>query len=198
MPAHPIDILPLVERSYRRHYRLEPVRASVSFVGVEPIEVLRFQDEAQTGNVTITHYLSLGMSRYPMVDPSASVIEESTAPRAELLISAHGIVTDLWRQLAVLAASPAVEGAVYSRGTRVDLGQPLSSGSRCTGAVLADGPMPSIKVAGLADVAILQLLPATANELAWARVHGSDQLTQRWAESGTDLADMLRESVSLA
>jgi hypothetical protein len=197
MPADPIDILSLVEQAYRSHYRAEPSRASVSFVGVEPIEVLRFQHKVENGESAVTHYLSLGMSRYPMADPSASIIEDSSAPRAELLISAHGTTTDLWRQLAVLAAAPAVEGAVYTRGTRVDLGQPLSAGSRCTGAVLSDGPLPSVELDGVADVQVLQLLPATANELAWARVHGSDRLTQRWAELGTDLADLLRDSVSL-
>src|SRR5207244_7134290 len=124
-------------------------------VGVEPIEVLRYADGDRV------HYASLGMSRYPMADPGDLVVDATTAPRAELLITATGQSDDLWRQLAVLAAAPAVEGAVYSVGNRVDLGEPLTAGSRSTGGSLAHGPLRRIAVAGSAEAGVLGVWPSS-------------------------------------
>jgi hypothetical protein len=126
------------------------------------------------------------------------VIAAESAPRAELLLSAAGRPDPLWRNLAVLAAAPAVEGAVYQVANRVDLGEPLCSGSRCTGGVLAPAALQPIAVPGLAAVQVLRVLPATQTELAWARVHGSEQLQQRWLTAGTDLTDLLRDPVELS
>ncbi|MDQ1720470.1 MAG: hypothetical protein QOI26_204 [Pseudonocardiales bacterium] len=192
MTGAPSDILHLVEAAYRQHFEIIPARASVSFLGLDPIEVLRYPD----GNRD--HYLSLGMSRYPMADPSELVVAEQSAPRAELLLSAAGRPELLWRKLAVLAAAPAVEGAVYQVGNRVDLGEPLCPGSRCAGGVLATAGLQPIAAPGLADVQILRVLPATQTELAWARVHGSERLQQRWLTAGTDLTDLLRDPVELS
>jgi hypothetical protein len=186
------DILHLVEAAYRQHFETVAARASVSFLGLDPIEVLRYPEGRHD------HYLSLGMSRYPMADPSEIVVAAESAPRAELLLTAAGRPELLWRKLAVLAAAPAVEGAVYQAGNRVDLGEPLCSGSRCTGGVLATAGLQPITVAGLAAVQVLQVLPATQTELAWARVHGSEQLQQRWQAAGTDLSDLLRDPVELS
>jgi hypothetical protein len=186
----PPDILQLVETAYRQHFEIPPARASVSFLGVDPIEVLRYPEG------TIDHYLTLGMARYPMADPGDAVIAPS-APRAELLLSAAGRPEQLWRTLAILAAAPAVEGAVYQAGNRVDLEEPLCPGSRCTGGVLASSELQPIVVAGAADVQVLRVLPASATELAWAKVHGSEQLRQRWQAAGTDLTDLMRQPVDL-
>lgn len=185
------DILPLVEAAYRQHFEVAPARASVSFLGLDPIEILRYPDGV------VDHYLSLGMSGHPMSNPSELVIATESAPRAELLLSAAGRPEPLWRNLAVLAAAPAVEGAVYRVADRVDLGEPLCPGSRCTGGVLAAAELRPIPVPGLAAVHVLQVLPATGTELAWARVHGSEQLQQRWLAAGTDLTDLLRDPVEL-
>lgn len=185
------DILQLVEAAYRQHFEVAPARASVSFLGLDPIEILRYPDGA------VDHYLSLGMSRHPMSDPSEVMIATETAPRAELLLSAAGRPEPLWRNLAVLAAAPAVEGAVYRSANRVDLGEPLCPGSRCTGGVLADAELQPITLPGLADVQVLRVLPATQTELAWARVHGSEQLQRRWLAAGTDLTDLMRDPVEL-
>ena len=168
------------------------MRASVSFLGVEPIEILRYPGDG------CDHYLSLGMSRYPMADGADVVVDTASAPRGELLITATGRPDELWRQLAVLAAAPAVEGAVYAVGNRIDLSAPLAPGARTTGGVLAAGPLRPVSVAGVADVTILQVLPATATELAWARVHGSDALRERWLAHGVDLTDLSRDPVELA
>jgi hypothetical protein len=184
-------ILQLVEAAYRQHFEVVPARASVSFLGLDPIEVLRYPDGRTD------HYLSLGMSRHPMADPGALLIAAESAPRAELLLSAAGRPDPLWRNLAVLAAAPAVEGAVYQVGNRVDLGEPLCPGSRCTGGVLTAAELQPIAVPGVAAVHVLRVLPATQTELAWARVHGSEQLHQRWLTAGTDLTDLMRNPVDL-
>ena len=198
MSSEPDGLLETVEGAYLQYFQLIPDRASVSFVGVQPIEVLRFGEPDRGQAAAATHYLSLGMSRYPMVGPSATHTDDPSAPRAELLLTATGEAEGLWRRLAVLAAAPAVEGAVYQDGGRLHLGEALVPGSRCVGAVLARGPMPAISVPGSADVQLLQLLPATATELAWARVHGSAALRQRWEDQGTPLSDLMREPVTLA
>jgi hypothetical protein len=184
-------ILQVVEAAYRQHFEVLPARASVSFLGLDPIEVLRYPD----GHTD--HYLSLGMSSHPMTDPGAPVIAAESAPRAELLLSAAGRPEMLWRNLAVLAAAPAVEGVVYQAGNRVDLGEPFCPGSRCTGGVLTAAALRPITVPGVADVHVLRVLPATQTELAWARVHGSEQLQQRWLTAGTDLTDLMRNPVEL-
>jgi hypothetical protein len=194
-------LLETVEAAYLQHFELIPDRASVSFVGVQPIEVLRFSEpvrrDASGIAVVRTHYLSLGMSRYPMVGPAATHTDDPSAPRAELLLTAAGEADELWRRLAVLAAAPAVEGAVYQDGGRIHLGEALVPGSRCVGGVLVDAAMAAISLPGAGRIQLLQLLPATANELAWARVHGSSALRQRWVNRRTPLADLMRESVTL-
>lgn len=192
------DALASVAAAYLQHYETAAVRASVSFVGVEPIEILRFEQQAYPGEPVITDYLSLGMCRYPMAEASAVLVDEVAAPRGELLLSAYGRPDDVWRRLAVLAAAPAVESAVYRVGARIDLGEAWCGGSRCTGAVLVDGPLLPIPVPGMADVVVLKLVPAAAIELAWARVHGTPALLDRWRDEGTDLRDLHREPVALS
>jgi hypothetical protein len=189
--THDSNVLDAVEAAFRQHFEVVPSRASVSFLGVEPIEILRYLDGERD------HYLSLGMSRRPMADPAAMVVEDEAGPRAELLLTATGRAEGLWRTIAILAAAPAVEGTVYTVGNRVDLGQPLCAGSRCTGALVSAGPLHPIPSADGGDVIVLQLLPATATELAWARIHGSDALRDVWAVAGTVLTDLSRDAVGL-
>jgi hypothetical protein len=191
-------VLTRVEAAYHQHYETSAARASVSFVGVEPIEILRYELEGSPGERPVNDYLSLGMSRYPMTAPSATLVDPHSAPRAELLLSVLGRPDDVWRRLAVLAAAPAVESAVYQVGARVDLGEPWCSGSRCTGAVLTTGPLLPVQVPGMVEVAVLRLLPALPVELAWARVHGSDALVNRWSQAHTELRDLHRDAVELS
>lgn len=189
LPA-PLDA---VDAALRQHFGQPPLRASVSFVGVDPIEVLRF--EPVPGERA---YLTLGMSRHPMTAASAAV-QIADGPRAELMLHVSDGAdeyVDAWRQLAVLAAAPAVEGVVYSAGMTVDLGQPVAAGSRCSGGLLVESPIAAIE-AVRGPVAVLQVLPATATELAWCRVHGSTALRERWAQRGTDLMDLGRPAVPL-
>lgn len=165
----------------------------MSFVGVEPIEVLRF--EPIPGERA---YVSSGMSRHPMTG-AAEVMQQLDGPRAELMLHVRDDLdefADVWRTVAVLAAAPSVEGIVYSDGMSVDTGQPVVAGSRCTGGVLVQSPLAPV-TAGPVTVDVLQLIPATSNELAWCRVQGSAALRARWAEQGVDLLDLGRAPVEL-
>jgi Suppressor of fused protein (SUFU) len=185
------DRLQFVEARLRTHFQSEPLRASVSFVGVDPIEVLCFAESGRTYLATV------GMSRSLMSDP-ASPFVESDAPSAELVLTVHDHQREVWRRLAVIAASPAVEGAVLSAGSRFDMTEPWLPGSRCTGAVFDQSSVGSLSFDGGSMVEFLQVLPATATELAWARVHGSADLQQIWADQQTDLADLYRGQAELS
>jgi hypothetical protein len=79
----------------------------------------------------------------------------------------------------------------------IDLAAPVAAGSRCTGAVLTASPLAPVATPA-ATVQLLQLLPATAAELAWARVHGSAALVERWRNHHVDLLDLTRSPVPLA
>lgn len=182
-----------VEAALGERFSSAPLRASVSFVGVDPIEVLRF-DTAPGEHV----YVSVGMSRYPMT-AADSLTTQSDGPRAELLLQLRdptGTWTQTWRQLALLAAAPAVEGVVYVPEMTVDLGQPLCPGSRCTGAVVSAAALAPVRTPA-GEVNVLQLLPATGAELAWSRVHGVNALRQRWQQQSIDPADLGRLAAEL-
>jgi Suppressor of fused protein (SUFU) len=191
VPASPV--LAAVEAALAEHFGHQPQRASVSFVGVDPLEVLRF--EPIPGERV---YLSLGMSRHPMTGAAAEVLA-AAGPRAELMLHLRDPVDDfaeVWRRVAVLAAAPAVEGVVYTGGMSVDLGEGLVQGSQCTGFLVVESPLPVIETP-VAPVAVLQVVPATSNELAWCRVRGSAALRERWDEAAIDTLDLLRRAVAL-
>ena len=143
-------------------------------------------------------YASLGMSRAPMTPPEAVAVA-ADGPRAELLLHVRArsdSLAGVWRSLAVLAAAPVVDGVVYTAGNTVDLSSPLALGSGCVGAVLAASAVPDVATPH-GTVGLLQLHPATGNELAWARVHGSATLIERWRDGSVDLLDLRRPAVPL-
>lgn len=186
-------MLAAVEAALAEHFAHPPQRASVSFVGVEPIEVLRF--EPVPGERA---YVSLGMSRHPMTG-AAELVQATDGPRAELMLhlrdpdDEHATV---WRKLAVLAAAPAVEGVVHMPGMSLDLGEPLDGNSACTGVLITESPLADIAT-DAGTVAVLQAVPATSTELGWCRVRGSAALRERWANAHTDLLDLERRAVAL-
>lgn len=186
-------VLAAVEAALVEHFGGAPARASVSFVGVDPIEVLRF--EPVPGERA---YVSLGLARHPMTGADA-LVQDVAGPRAELLLQLRDPTdefTDVWRRLAVLAAAPAVEGVVYSPGMSVDTGEPLAPGSACTGVVLTESALGDLATP-VGPVTVLQALPATSAELAWCRVRGSAALRERWAEQRVDGLDLHRRGVRL-
>ena len=187
------DVLAAVEAALTEHFAHRPQRASVSFVGVETIEVLRF--EPVPGERA---YVSLGMSRHAMTD-AAELVQASDGPRAELMLHLRDPTdeyADVWRKLAVLAAAPAVEGVVHTPGMSIDLGEPLAASSACTGVLITEAPLADIAT-DAGPVSVRQVVPATATELAWCRVRGSAALRERWTAAGTDLLDLARRAVAL-
>ena len=170
-------------------------RAGVSFLGTERIDVLRFGPDPDG----LVRYATLGMSRAPMGDPGALVVLED-GPRAELLLSVNGLHDSVLRRLAVLAASPSVEGVVLLPGAGLDLGEPLWDGSRFTAVLVGEpgGLVPDLDLPDHEPVRFLPLLPMTPNEAAWKRVHGAQALEQRWLEQEVDLRDPRRPEVALS
>ncbi|MCH0569579.1 suppressor of fused domain protein [Streptomyces sp. MUM 136J] len=195
------DVLPLVEARLCTALGEPDARAAVTFLGADRVEVLRFRDESEEG--AVVRYATLGMSAQPMTDPAAMVADPVQGPRAELLLSVRpgGADTDkVLRPLAVLAASPQVEGLVVMPGASLDVGGPLWPGAPFTSVLVAEpgGLVEDLELDDPMDpVRFLPLLPMTPNEAAWKRVHGAQALQERWLARGTDLRDPARRSVPL-
>jgi hypothetical protein len=189
------DLLLLVELHLVGTLGHDSGRASVSFLGAHPIEVLRFGPDPDG----LMRYATLGMSRAPMSDPTSTVVSDS-GPRAELVLSIRGPHDDVFRTLAVIAASPGVEGLVLAPGAGIDLGQPLWEGGRFTAVLVGEpgGLVPDLEAEGHDPVRFLPLLPMTHNEAAWKRVHGAGALEERWLAQGTDLRDPDRAPADLS
>jgi hypothetical protein len=170
-------------------------RAGVSFLGSERIDVLRFGPDPDG----LVRYVTLGLSRAPMTGAEEAVVT-GDGPRAELVLSVRGLQDTVLRRLAAVAASPTVEGLVLAPGAGVDLGEPLWDGARFTALLVGEsgGLVPDVEVPGLPDlVRFLPLLPMTANEAAWKRVHGAAALEERWLAQGCDLRDPGRAEARL-
>ncbi|MDJ1136678.1 suppressor of fused domain protein [Streptomyces iconiensis] len=193
------DVLTLVEARLRDTFGEPGARASVTFLGTERIEVLRFLD-AGAGTV---RYVTRGMSAAPMADPAEVLADPDRGPRAELLLTVRAGSADTdkaLRPLAVLAASPQVEGIVIAPGASLDTGEALWPGAPFTSVLVAEpgGLVEDLELeAPLEPVRFLPLLPMTPNEAAWKRVHGAEALQERWLRHGTDLRDPVRGSVPL-
>ncbi|MCS0634425.1 suppressor of fused domain protein [Streptomyces sp. LP05-1] len=195
------EVLALVEARLRTALGEPDARAAVTFLGTDRIEVLRFRDKDAGGD--LVRYATLGMSAQPMTDPTAALADPVKGPRAELLLSVRAGRADtdqVLRPLAVLAASPQVEGVVVAPGASLDLGDPLWPGAPFTSVLVAEpgGLVEDLELdAPLDPVRFLPLLPMTPNEAAWKRVHGAQALEERWLTSGTDLRDPGRRPVGL-
>ncbi|MFC4032582.1 suppressor of fused domain protein [Streptomyces polygonati] len=199
------DVTPLVEARLRVAFGEPDARAAITFLGVERIEVLRYSDG------DLRRYVTLGMSAQPMADPLATMADAVRGPRAELLVTVRagrggaGPDTDkILRPLAVLAASPQVEGVVVAPGNSLEVGEPLWPGAPFSAVLVAEGgglveDLALAEVLGepMDPVRFLPLLPMTPNEAAWKRVHGAAALQERWLKLGTDLRDPARGSVRL-
>ncbi|MFF3729634.1 suppressor of fused domain protein [Streptomyces sp. NPDC002476] len=200
------EILALVEARLLTALGEPDARAAVTFLGTDRIEVLRFID----GDVV--RYATLGMSAHPMTDPTATLVDPVKGPRAELLLSVRAGLADtdkVLRPLAVLAASPQVEGVIVAPGASLETGEPLWPGAPFSSVLVAEpgglvedldlGPDAGADAAGPGTdpVRFLPLLPMTPNEAAWKRVRGAQALQERWLSHGTDLRDPLRGSVLL-
>ncbi|MGM9445812.1 suppressor of fused domain protein [Streptomyces murinus] len=192
-----VDVLALVEARLTTALGTPDARAAVTFLGTDRIEVLRFTE----GDVV--RYATLGMSAHPMSDPTALVADPVEGPRAELVLSVRAGVADtdkVLRPLAVLAASPQVEGLIVAPGASLDMGDPLWPGAPFTSVLVGEGGglVEDLELDDPLDpVRFLPLLPMTPNEAAWKRVQGAQALQERWLTHGTDLRDPVRRSVPL-
>ncbi|RDG35839.1 suppressor of fused domain protein [Streptomyces corynorhini] len=195
------EILVLTEARLRTALGEPDARAAVTFLGTDRYEVLRFRDTE--GGSGVVRYATLGMSGRPMTDPSALVTDAESGPRAELVLSLRAGAADtdqVLRPLAVLAASPQVEGVIVAPGNSLDLGAPLWPGAPFSSVLVGEpgGLVADLELAApLEPVRFLPLLPMTPNEAAWKRVRGARELEERWLTHGTDLRDPLRRSVTL-
>ncbi|MGW7417085.1 suppressor of fused domain protein [Streptomyces sp. NPDC054863] len=191
------DVLALVEARLRTALGEPDARAAVTFLGTDRIEILRFMDG------DIVRYATLGMSAAPMADPTAALADPVAGPRAELVLSVRAGLADtdkVLRPLAVLAASPQVEGLVVAPGASLEVGEPLWPGASFRSVLVAEagGLVEDLELDPPMDpVRFLPLLPMTANEAAWKRVKGAQELQERWLAHGTDLRDPLRAGVPL-
>ncbi|MFF9148080.1 suppressor of fused domain protein [Streptomyces sp. NPDC014861] len=193
------EVLALVEARLRTALGEPDARAAVTFLGTDRIEVLRFVDAAEG----LVRYATLGMAAAPMADPTAALADPVKGPRAELVLTVRLGRADtdkVLRPLAVLAATPQVEGVVVAPGASLDLGEPLWPGAGFSSVLVAEsgGLVEDLELDEPLDpVRFLPLLPMTPNEAAWKRVHGAQALEERWLARGTDLRDPLRGSVKL-
>ncbi|MFF3269924.1 suppressor of fused domain protein [Streptomyces chrestomyceticus] len=196
------DVLDLVEARLRTTLGEPDARAAVTFLGTDRVEVLRFTGGGPDGD--LVRYVTLGMSDRPMTDPTAVLADPLRGPRAELVLSVkagRADVDKVLRPLAVLAASPQVEGVIVAPGASLDVGEPLWPGAPFTSVLVAEpgGLVADLELDEPLDpVRFLPLLPMTPNEAAWKRVHGAEALQERWLKGGTDLRDPLRSGVALA
>ncbi|MFF4404194.1 suppressor of fused domain protein [Streptomyces sp. NPDC001262] len=195
------DVLARVEARLRSALGEPDARAAVTFLGTDRIEVLRFAAADDAGDVV--RYATLGMSAQPMADPTSPLADPVRGPRAELFLTVRTGRADtdkVLRPLAVLAASPQVEGLVVAPGASLDTGEPLWPGAPFTSVLVAEsgGLVEDLELDDPMDpVRFLPLLPMTPNEAAWKRVHGAAALQEKWLKHGTDLRDPLRPGVSL-
>ncbi|MCW2621638.1 MAG: Suppressor of fused domain protein [Frankiales bacterium] len=188
-------VLLLVEAHLLSAFGQDSGRASVSFLGSDPVDVLRFGPDPDG----LVRYATLGMSRHPMGDPGAELVA-AHGPRAELVLTVRDLHDTVLRRLAVLASSPAVEGVVVAAGAGLDVGEPLWDGAAFTAVLVGEpgGLVPDLELdEGEEPVRFLPVLPMTPSEAAWKRVHGAGALQELWLSQGTDLRDPLRPQAAL-
>lgn len=191
------EVLTLVEAHLLSVLGQDSGRASVTFLGTEQIDVLRFGPDGEG----VTRYVTLGASRAPMNDPASPVVEAVAGPRMELVLSVRARPDSVLRRLAMLAATPAVDGVVVSPGMVLELGEPLWDGARFSAVLVVEpgGLIPNLELGGGRDpVRFCPVLPITANEAAYKRVHGSAALEEGWLQAGTDLRDPARPELPAA
>jgi hypothetical protein len=207
-----IDVLATVGAHLREHFARagitgEPDEASVTFLGTERIDVLRFGPDEDG----VSHYVSLGCSRHPMFDPTEMVTDALHGPRAEVVVALRGqSPKGLARSLAILAAAPAVEGLILEPDALVDLEAPLwdapsppgrlaraPRGAPFTAFLLDRSDIDDVRLtAPLPPVTVLSATPITATEAAWVRLKGADAMRDAWQQDGVDVLDPRRRAAS--
>lgn len=170
----------------------EPVGASVTFLGADPIEVLRYGPT----DSDVYHYASQGCSRYPMADPTDMMADGISGPRAEAVLSLRGPTPPgLARSIAVLASAPAVEGLILEPDALIDLQEPVWQGAAFTAFLLGASEIGDVELPEpYQPVRILTATPITATEAAWVRLKGADAMRDAWQQDGVDVLDQRRRA----
>lgn len=198
------DILGTVRAHLGEHFAqrgvtAEPESASVTFLGTDRIDVLRFAAPGNVDDVAV-HYVSLGCSRHPMIDPADMVADPVRGPRAEVVVALRGSSpSGLSRSVAVLAAAPAVEGLILAPDALIDLEMPLWERAPFTAFLLGRSDIDDVPLAEpLSPVVVLSAVPITATEAAWVRLKGAEAMREAWAQDGVDITDPRRRAASPA
>jgi hypothetical protein len=200
-----IDVLAQVRAHLREHFAAigitaEPDEASITFLGAEKIDVLRFGPDMRSGMEGVVHYVSLGCSRHPMFDPTEMVTDALHGPRAEVTVALRGSSpAGLARSLAVVAAAPAVEGLILEPDALIDLETPLWEGAPFTAFLLSRSDIHDVPLTPpLPPVTVLAATPITATEAAWVRLKGADAMREAWQQDGVDVFDPRRRAANPA
>lgn len=190
-----IDVLAQVRAHLREHFAragvsADPDEASVTFLGTERIDVLRYGPDDDG----VSHYVSLGCSRHPMFDPTEMVTDALHGPRAEVVVALRGVSpAGLARSVAIVAAAPAVEGLILEPDALIDLESPLWDATPFTAFLLGRSDIDDVELtAPLPPVTVLSATPITATEAAWVRLKGADAMREAWAQDGVDVLDPSR------
>lgn len=194
-----VDVTAAVRARVLEHFRSsgDPAEASVTFLGADRIVVLRFDGD---GPDAAAHYVSLGCSSQPMVDPAEMMADPLRGPRAEVAVALRGPApTGLARSVAVVAAAPAVEGLILEPDALIDLETPLWQGAPFTAFLLGHSDIGDVVLPDPASpVAILSAVPITPTEAAWVRLKGADAMREAWEQDGVDVTDPRRRAASPA
>ncbi len=169
----------------------------MTFLGAEPIDVLRF-GVPDVPHADAVHYVSVGCSRHPMVDPAGLVVDPVAGPRAEVAVALRGASpTGLARTVAVVAAAPSVEGLILEPDALVDLETPLWQGAPFTAYLLGRSEIDDVVLPEpLSPVTVLSAVPITPTEAAWVRLKGADAMRDAWLQDGVDPTDPRRRAAS--
>ena len=200
-----IDVLAAVRAHVGEYFdaasiTAEPVSASVTFLGTERVDILRFGPDLRAGGSgqDLYHYVTLGCSRHPMFDPTELVSDPIHGPRAEVVLSLRGPTPGgLARSRAVLAAAPAGEGLVLEADALVDLETPLFDGAPFSAFLLGASDIGEVALPEpLSPVTVFTATPITATEAAWVRLKGADAMREAWQTDGVDVLDPARRAAS--
>ncbi|MDH6197544.1 hypothetical protein M2272_004199 [Mycobacterium frederiksbergense] len=200
-----IDVLAAVRARVGEYFSAagitaEPVSASVTFLGTDRIDVLRFGPDLRVdgSGADVYHYVTLGCSRDPMFDPTELVADPIHGPRAEVVLSLRGPTpAGLARSLAVLAAAPAVEGLMLEVDALIDLETALFEGAPFSAFLLGPSDIGEVDLPDpLPAVTMLSATPITPTEAAWVRLKGADAMREAWKADGVDVLNPARRAVS--
>ncbi|GAS98407.1 suppressor of fused protein [Mycolicibacterium canariasense] len=172
----------------------EPDEASITFLGTDRIDVLRFGPDVEQVN----HFVSVGCSRHAMTDPTEFLTDSQRGPRAEVVVSLRmPTPTGLAKSVAVLAAAPAVEGLILDGDALVDLGAPLFEGAPFTAFLLGPSAIGDLELPEpLSPVRFFAATPITPTEAAWVRLKGADAMREAWKTDGVDVLDARRRAAN--